>query len=69
MAAGYAGNLASAIVRKPLPLSTEKVTHISQRYWVCDSEAIERDLGWRALVNIDDGMRRTLAWYKEHRWL
>lgn len=69
MAAGYAGGLVSTIIRKPLPLSPEGVTHISQRYWVCDSEAIKRDLGWTAKVGIDEGMQRTLAWYQQRRWL
>jgi nucleoside-diphosphate-sugar epimerase len=68
-AAGYAGGLAGALVRKPLPLSPEKVTHISQRYWVCNSDAITRDLGWQARVGIDEGLVRTLAWCKQHRWL
>ena len=67
--AGYAGGLAGAVIRKPLPLSQEKVTHISQRYWVCNSDAITRDLGWQACVGIEEGMARTLDWYKRHRWL
>lgn len=68
-AAGFAGGAVSALLRKALPLCPEKVTHISQRYWVCDSEAIKRDLGWSPAVDLDEGMRRTLAWYKRERWL
>jgi nucleoside-diphosphate-sugar epimerase len=69
MAAGYAGGLASALIRKPLPLSPEKVTHISQRYWVCNSDAIARDLGWQARVTIEEGLARTLSWCKQRGWL
>jgi len=69
MAAGYAGGLAGALMGRPLQLCPEKVTHISQRYWVCNSEAITRDLGWQAGVGIEEGMARTLDWCKRHRWL
>jgi UDP-glucose 4-epimerase len=31
-----------------------------------DWRAIERDLGWRPVVAIDDGIRRTLDFYREH---
>ena len=31
-----------------------------------DWSAIERDLGWQPKVGIEDGVRRTLAYYREH---
>jgi UDP-glucose 4-epimerase len=31
-----------------------------------DWSAIERDLGWRPTVGINDGVRRTLEYYREH---
>jgi len=40
-----------------------------QRYWVCDNEAICRDLGWQPKLSIEEGMAQTLAWYREHGWL
>jgi UDP-glucose 4-epimerase len=33
---------------------------------VLDATLIERELGWRARVSLDDGLRRTWAWMKEH---
>ena len=32
---------------------------------VLDSSLIERELGWRPQVSLDDGLRRTWAWMKE----
>ncbi|MBI2301469.1 MAG: GDP-mannose 4,6-dehydratase [Armatimonadetes bacterium] len=33
---------------------------------VLDSRRAEEVLGWRAEVTLEDGLRRTLAWYREH---
>jgi len=32
---------------------------------VLDVALIERELGWRAQVHLDDGLRRTWAWMKD----
>ncbi len=31
-----------------------------------DWSAIERDLGWQPTVGVEEGVRRTLAYYREH---
>jgi UDP-glucose 4-epimerase len=31
-----------------------------------DWSAIERDLGWRPAVPVEEGIRRTLAYYRQH---
>jgi UDP-glucose 4-epimerase len=33
---------------------------------VLDATRIERELGWRASVELDDGLRRTWAWMQDH---
>jgi len=33
---------------------------------VLDVSRIERELGWRAAVELDDGLRRTWAWMQDH---
>ena len=38
-----------------------------QRYAI-DPSKIERELGWRASTPVEDGIRRTVAWYLENRW-
>ena len=35
-----------------------------------DPSKIERELGWRATVTFEDGLRQTIAWYLAHReWI
>ena len=38
-----------------------------QRYAI-DASKIERELGWRPSVEIEEGIRKTVAWYLENRW-
>jgi nucleoside-diphosphate-sugar epimerase len=66
-----AGAVASTVIRLTplqLPIDNEKVLEMRQRYWVCDHEAITRDLGWKPQYDIETGMAQTAAWYKENGW-
>lgn len=64
-AAAYAGGLLQAAVRKPMPLSPEELLHMRVTAWICDHEAITRDLGWQPKVGIEDGFAQTYRWYRE----
>ena len=35
--------------------------------YAMDPTKIERELGWQAQETFDTGLRRTVAWYLEHR--
>jgi dihydroflavonol-4-reductase len=54
---------------RPPVLNIEKVRDLVQKSWVCSPKKIEEHIGFRTQVSIDDGLRRTLDWYKEHGWL
>ncbi len=67
-----------AILDDELPKSAHRphaclITHVSdrpghdQRYAI-DARKLEAELGWRARVNLDSGLSRTVAWYLENRW-
>jgi nucleoside-diphosphate-sugar epimerase len=57
-----------AVTRRAVSLTRDKVREMAQKHWVCDSEALRRDLGWSPAVTIGAGARLTAAWYKEHGW-
>ena len=57
------------VTNRPVTLTREKVREMAQRHWVCDSEALHRDLGWAPTTTIGAGARLTAAWYKEHGWI
>lgn len=54
---------------KPGILSRDKVREACCPGWVCDPTLARRTLGFTAATSLEDGLRRTLAWYKEAGWL
>ncbi|MEQ9309908.1 MAG: NAD-dependent epimerase/dehydratase family protein [Balneolaceae bacterium] len=37
--------------------------------WVCSSQKAKQELGYRPQVSIQEGISRTIRWYKKHNWL
>lgn len=68
-AAGLAGELMTAVDRKPRLLNRQKATLDAQQAWLCSIEAAQRDFGYRAKVSLEEGTRRAYAWYVENGWL
>ena len=65
------GAVADTLIRLTplqLPIDNEKVLEMRQRYWVCDYEAIARDLGWQPQYDIETGMAQAAAWYQANGW-
>jgi nucleoside-diphosphate-sugar epimerase len=67
--AGWGGSLAGAVLRKPMPLQRHRVHEFGQQFWVCGHDRITRDLGWKPAYLPDEGLRETVAWYREQGWL
>jgi nucleoside-diphosphate-sugar epimerase len=67
--AGGAGAIAQMLTRKGLSLQTDQIRHMQARYFICDNAGITRDLGWKPVVDLDDGFAQTIAWCKEQRLL
>jgi dihydroflavonol-4-reductase len=59
----------SRLSGKPGILSRDKVREACCAGWVCDSGRARRELGFRASTGLEEGLRRTLDWYKEAGWL
>jgi nucleoside-diphosphate-sugar epimerase len=50
-------------------LNLDKYHILSQRNWQCDIEPACRDLGYEPQVLLDEGVRRSVQWYKQEGWL
>ena len=50
-------------------LNLDKYHILSQRNWQCDIEPTRRDLGYEPKVKLEDGVRRSVQWYKQEGWL
>lgn len=68
-AAALAGEALAALTRKPPVINRDKVTDLSQSCWGCSIERAKRELGYRQHVELEDGLRETVAWYKREGWL
>ena len=55
--------------KNPATLNIEKAKDITQQFWTCDTSKAMRDLGYKQNILIEDGIRRTVAWYKEMNWI
>jgi len=67
--AGMMGDLLARLRGKPVLLNGQKVKELLQSMWICSSDRIREELGFRAAYSLEEGIRETLAWYREHQWL
>lgn len=54
---------------KPPLLSIDKAKDIAQNAWTCDVTKAKRELGFKEQLSLEDGIRGTVEWYREHGWL
>ncbi|HEV2669550.1 MAG TPA: NAD(P)-dependent oxidoreductase [Gemmatimonadales bacterium] len=57
------------ISRRPTLLSPDKGNEYLAPAWTCRSDALSRATGWRATIDLEDGLRRAANWYREVGWL
>ena len=65
----HALGTASLMTGRPNVLGPDKAPELLAPAWVCRSEALERDAGWRAEIDHDQGLRDTAEAYRAERWL
>lgn len=54
---------------KPAPVNREKLGELLAENWSCDIEKAKNQLGFSPVYDLDSGLKETIAWYKEHKWL
>lgn len=62
------GSLAHLAGRATL-LSADKANEYLAPAWTCRPDALMRDGRWQATIDLESGLRRTAAWYREAGWL
>lgn len=48
-------------------LNSDKYNIMAQRNWNCDTSEAERDFGFRAQINLEEGIRRTVRAYRNEK--
>jgi nucleoside-diphosphate-sugar epimerase len=57
------------ITGKVTALNNDKYNIMKQRNWRCDINPARQELGYEPQVKLEEGVRRSIAWYKKNRWL
>ena len=59
----------ASFTNKPALVNKQKVIDMEQDFWTCSPEKAKKELGFEAEIGLENGIRETLIWYKEHKWL
>lgn len=61
--------LVSKFKTKPSVLNYEKAYDLTQDNWCCDISKAKKELGYRQEVLLTDGVKETIAWYLDNKWM
>ena len=59
----------SRITGIPSTLNSDKYKIMKQRNWMCDTEPLQRELGFSIDYPLDLGTKEIISWYKKEKWL
>lgn len=65
----YIAQFFSMFSKNAATFNIEKARDFVQRYWTCDVSKAKEQLGYKQQYTLQEGMDRTIAWYKENKWL
>lgn len=54
---------------KPATLNIEKAKDITRKAWICDTSKAKRDFNYNQEISLAEGIKRTIDWYKEMKWI
>ena len=59
----------SKISKKPSTLNRDKYKIMERRDWTCDISSLVQDLGFCAEYDLERGIKESISWYTDHRWI
>jgi nucleoside-diphosphate-sugar epimerase len=59
----------ASFTKKPALVNKQKVIEMEQDFWTCSPNKAKMELGFEAEIGLENGIRETLIWYKEQKWL
>ena len=65
----FVGEYVGRLTGKVTALNNDKYNIMRQRNWRCDIEPARQELGYEPKVKLEEGVRRSIKWYKENGWL
>lgn len=65
----FFGEYVGRMTGKISALNNDKFNILKQRNWRCDIQPAINELGYHPQVDLKEGVRRSIKWYKENGWL
>ena len=56
-------------LNKAATFNLEKARDFVQDSWTCDTAKAEKDLGYTQNYSLEEGLKRTIDWYRSEKWL
>ncbi len=66
---GSISGLYSALTKKALLISKDKVQAMKQEYWTASDQRARSELGYRPAYTTEQGIKETAEWYVKEGWL
>jgi len=57
------------ITGTPSILNRQRVAELKQDYWVCSPKKAKTDFRFETKIDMEEGIKETIDWYKEKKWL
>lgn len=55
--------------KKTPTLNFDKYLTMKAKNWKCSNKKITSTIGWNPTVNLDEGLERSVNWYKKNKWI
>ena len=65
----FFGEYVGRLTGKVTALNNDKYNILKQRNWRCDIEPARKELGYDPKVQLAEGVKTTIKWYKDNGWL
>ncbi|WP_457565877.1 NAD-dependent epimerase/dehydratase family protein [Caldithrix abyssi] len=59
----------SKITKQPSIINRQKVAELLPDFWICSPKKIQKELGFATQTSLENGVKQTLEWYVEHKWI
>jgi len=57
------------ISRRQALVNKQKIIEMEQNFWTCSPDRAHKELGFLAEIEPEAGIKETITWYKENKWM
>lgn len=69
LGAGYASETVSKLLNQAPKLDRRRAKSLAYYTYTCNTQPFKEAFDWQARISLQDGLKETAEWYKQHHWL